>query len=84
MIVRLLIAVGMVYLAYRLAKKSFLPEGREKEEFLRESSPRASEDTVQDPVCGTYVSLEDAYKTTINGKVLYFCSKECCEMYRAE
>ncbi|MBN2254986.1 MAG: hypothetical protein JW736_04725 [Deltaproteobacteria bacterium] len=82
MIVRLLIAIGIVYLAYRLAKRIFLPAGGEKEEFLREPPPLASEDTVRDPHCGTYVSIGDAYKETIDGKVLYFCSKECCETYR--
>ena len=35
----------------------------------------------RDPVCGTYVSPAASVSRTVNGKVLYFCSKECRERY---
>jgi len=37
----------------------------------------------KDPVCGTYVSTDSSVNYTINGQVLYFCSQECCQKYRA-
>jgi YHS domain-containing protein len=58
----------------------------------RRSSPRpASEPLVspggelkKDPVCGTYVSVAACVTRTVNGKVLYFCSKDCSEKYGTE
>ncbi|HUI81785.1 MAG TPA: hypothetical protein VLY24_27875 [Bryobacteraceae bacterium] len=37
----------------------------------------------KDPVCGTYVSTATSLSRTVNGSVFYFCSKECCDRYRA-
>ncbi|HEU19688.1 MAG TPA: YHS domain-containing protein [Deltaproteobacteria bacterium] len=82
MIFRLLFAIGIVYLAYRIGKKLFLPVSQKKEEFPPRPAPIESEDMVRDPVCGTYVPLGDAHKTTVNGKTLYFCSETCCETYK--
>jgi len=36
----------------------------------------------KDPVCGTYVSAALAVKSTVNGEVVHFCSKECRDRYR--
>ena len=37
----------------------------------------------KDPVCGTYVSASASLTRTVNGEVLYFCSPECRDKYRA-
>ena len=37
----------------------------------------------KDPVCGTYVSTTAGITRKVNGEVLYFCSKECRDKYRA-
>lgn len=36
----------------------------------------------KDPVCGTYVSTATSVSRTVNGSVVYFCSKECRDRYR--
>jgi YHS domain-containing protein len=36
----------------------------------------------QDPVCGTYVSVESSLKKLVNGRVVYFCSPECRNRYQ--
>ena len=59
---------------------------------VRHSSPRPTAGPVvspggelkKDPVCGTYVSMAASVTRTVNGKVLYFCSKDCSEKYGAE
>jgi YHS domain-containing protein len=38
----------------------------------------------KDPVCGTYVSGDSAITLTMNGRTMYFCSRECWDKYRAE
>ena len=37
----------------------------------------------KDPVCGTYVSGDSAITLTLNGRTMYFCSRECWDKYRA-
>ncbi len=36
----------------------------------------------KDPVCGTYVSTAASLSRSVDGEVLYFCSKECRDKYR--
>ena len=35
----------------------------------------------KDPVCGTYVSVAASVTRSINGQLVYFCSKECRDRY---
>lgn len=35
----------------------------------------------RDPVCGTYVPVDNAVRKTVNAEVLYFCSPECRDKY---
>lgn len=37
----------------------------------------------KDPVCGTYVSTVGSVSQKVNGQVVYFCSTECRDKYRA-
>ena len=37
----------------------------------------------KDPVCGTYVSTVGSVSRKVNGQVVYFCSTECRDKYRA-
>jgi YHS domain-containing protein len=37
----------------------------------------------KDPVCGTYVSTATSMSRTVNGSLVYFCSKECRDRYKA-
>ncbi len=37
----------------------------------------------KDPVCGVYVSEDDAVVGRYEGERIYFCSMECLEKYRA-
>ena len=81
-IVRFLILFGAAYLVYRVLKGVMsLGPGRE----VREADENAQVDEmVQDPQCRTYVPLRDAYKKTIGGRKVYFCSRECAERYEQE
>jgi YHS domain-containing protein len=36
----------------------------------------------KDPVCGTYVSMAGSPSRSVNGQVLYFCSKDCRDKYK--
>ena len=49
----------------------------------REASVPAGGELKKDPVCGTYVSTAASLTRTVRGEVMYFCSKECRDKYRA-
>ena len=36
----------------------------------------------KDPVCGTYVSTATSLSRSVNGGLVYFCSKECRDRYK--
>jgi len=65
------------YIGYKIVK-SYLNAGEKR------TAPRtASEDeTYQDPVCGLYVSPEDATIGRLGEEKLYFCSLNCLEKYQ--
>ena len=43
---------------------------------------RSGGELKKDPVCGTDVSTTASITRTVNGEVLYFCSRECSDKYR--
>ncbi|MDI9571460.1 MAG: hypothetical protein QM278_12250 [Pseudomonadota bacterium] len=84
MILRLIIAIVVFYLVYRLARMAFLtgkkavnPISREQRENLA-----AGEDLVEDPYCHTYIPISNAHAWRHDGKILYFCSRGCMESYQ--
>ncbi|HOP41600.1 MAG TPA: YHS domain-containing protein [Geobacteraceae bacterium] len=40
--------------------------------------------TYRDPVCGMYVTREDAVSEKIGGERFYFCSIDCLEKFRRD
>jgi len=44
-------------------------------------SPRAAEQLVRDPVCGTYVPRARALTAGSGSAIRYFCSEQCREAY---
>ncbi len=56
--------------------------------FFRKRVPPAARrtgevETFRDPVCGVYVTAEDAVVGNLDGKRVHFCSMECLEKYRS-
>jgi len=83
MILKLVIGVIVIYLLFKLFRKSF-PQmgGKAGPEEIRTAV--AGEDLVEDPLCHTYVPIGDACRTQIDGKTIYFCSLKCLEQYKSE
>ncbi len=72
---RLLVLIIVGYVLYQMFK------GRPAEKELpKESVP--DEETFKDPVCGVYVTKEDAVIGTLDGEKLHFCSMACLERFR--
>lgn len=49
---------------------------------IRPPGKPAGETTHRDPVCGMYVTEDDAVVGRLDDRKLYFCSMECLEKYR--
>lgn len=82
--IRLVIAGIIVYVVYRFVKSLLAPAGKVSGSASGEPPRIEGEDLVKDPCCGTYVPINSAYKATLNGKTLYFCSSTCLEKYKRE
>lgn len=77
---RLLVWALLIYIAYRFivslagkGNRADLPRGRD-----------AAAATHQDPVCGIYVSEEDAVVGRLGDQRHYFCSHACLERFREQ
>jgi uncharacterized protein len=82
-IIRLIITIAIIYLLYKLVRGVLLLSGGGKgNPGDREIANR--EDLVEDPFCHTYIPQSDAYRTTIEGRTVYFCSRDCSKKFREE
>lgn len=64
------------YIGFRIIKS--LLAGSNK----RPTAEVTGSDTFQDPVCGIYVTPEDATVGRLEGQRIYFCSNKCLEKYQ--
>jgi len=75
--VKLLIWIFIGYVLYRLVKGA----GGKKEVA---DADQVGTEVHCDPVCGVYVTVDDAVVGNLEGKKLYFCSMACLEKYREQ
>ena len=83
-LLRIVIAFLIFYLLYRAARMLFFPAGGKSDRPPTFREAISGEDLVEDPYCHTYVPLSNAYKVSIKGRTVHFCSRECFERYRSE
>jgi len=81
MLVRLLVTLIIIYLLYRLARGIFRLSLRGSGRYPEKPVSLQGEDLVEDPCCHVNVPLSQAYEADIDGKRVYFCSRECYEKY---
>lgn len=76
---RLLIIIGLIYLAYRLlkAKMSRILDSAA-------SGGQIDEVMVKDPVCGTHFLKRDGVHLQWQGEEIHFCSEACRDRFRSE
>lgn len=84
MFLRFIVTAVIIYLVYRLARGLFLSSAKPPDKFPERDAAIEKEDLVMDPYCNTYVPISDAYRASMNGKTVYFCSEECFNKYKAE
>lgn len=81
--IRLLIWALLIYIGYRI----IISMGNGKKQVPKKDSGSLRDEaaaTFKDPVCGVYVSEEDAVIGKLDGNRHYFCSMDCLEKYREQ
>lgn len=73
---RFLIWLILGYIGYRIIK-GFLAS-----RDVPPAKPIKDTEAFQDPVCGVYVSAEEATVGRLDGEKIYFCSRECLDRYQ--
>jgi len=77
--IRLLIWLLLIYIGYRVIMALFTGK---KTEAVTQGHTTDAATTHRDPVCGMYVSEDDAVVGKLDGQRHYFCSMNCLEKYR--
>jgi YHS domain-containing protein len=72
----------ILFLVVRSLLRGWFGGGRKQPVARRpvEQTPNATE-LKKDPVCGTYVSAASGFTRTVNGQLVYFCSKDCRDRF---
>ena len=84
-LIRLVIFGFLIYLVYRLAKWIILSPGIKGQDMPEHQVPAGQgEELVEDPHCHIYVPMSQAYKASIDGQDVFFCSQKCFEKYISE
>lgn len=78
--VRILMWALLAYIGYRIVS-SFSSNTLKTSNKKGSGRPDASP-THLDPVCGMYVSEEDAVIGKLNGERHYFCSRKCLDKFQ--
>jgi YHS domain-containing protein len=79
--IRLLFWLLLAYIGYRVI---IALTSSKKTEAEKKSVASDGVATHRDPVCGLYVSEEDAIVGKLDGQRHYFCSMCCLEKYREQ
>ncbi|ABK97929.1 YHS domain-containing protein [Pelobacter propionicus] len=77
--IRLLLWGLLVYCGFRIVS-SLKRTAKHPDDTRRERGPTSA--THRDPVCGIYVTEDDAVVDTYRGKIHYFCSPACRDRFR--
>jgi uncharacterized protein len=78
---RLLIIIGLAYLAYRALKSWMFQNVSAKRTVGREATGEIDDVMVKDPFCKAYFPKRNAVHLKADGEDFYFCSKECRDRF---
>jgi uncharacterized protein len=80
---RLLIFIALIYLGYRYLKSWLTSQQTPRRTVPGRTGTSIDDVMVKDPYCNTYFPKRSGLALTVDGKELYFCSKECRDKYAA-
>ena len=83
-LIRLVVLFLVIYFLYKVFKGFFLSSDTKAGNKSLGESAGKGEDLVKDPYCHRYLPISQAYRASIDGADVFFCSRECCEQYKAQ
>ena len=85
-LIELLIVISVIRSVISYIRRLWYGNRTERPAMFRQRTPPqqqpGSTALQQDPVCGTYVSVETSLKKLVKGRVMHFCSPECRNRYQ--
>jgi len=78
---RLLIIIGIAYLAYRAVKSWMFQNVSTKRTVTGKTTGEIDDIMVKDPFCQVYFPKRNGVHLKTDGEDLYFCSKECRDRF---
>ena len=81
---RIIILAVLLYIGYRLITANFRKTKSSDDTSSQKSGGSITDVLVEDPTCHKLVPREQAVKAEIDGKIYYFCSRECCDKFTAD
>ncbi|MDX2441317.1 MAG: hypothetical protein QNK40_12310 [Desulfobacterales bacterium] len=78
---RLLIIIGVAYLAYRALKSWMLQNVSKEKTVTGETTGEIDDVMIKDPFCQVYFPKRNGVHLKADGEDLYFCSKECRDRF---
>ncbi|MDY6790267.1 MAG: hypothetical protein SWH54_03255 [Thermodesulfobacteriota bacterium] len=78
---RLLIIIGIAYLAYRALKSWMLKNVSTEKTVTGQKAGEIDDVMVKDPFCQVYFPKRNGVHLKVDGKDLYFCSRECRDRF---
>lgn len=80
-----LIGLGL-FIVYKLFANDFLHKKtkNDKQQAKKAEEKKTAGELVKDPICGTYVSVEDSISVRDGESIHYFCSYECRDSFLKE
>jgi len=78
---RLLIIIGVAYLAYRALKSWMLQNVSTKRTVNGETTGEIDDVMIKDPFCQVYFPKRNGVHLKADGEDFYFCSKECRDRF---
>jgi len=78
---RLLIIIGVAYLAYRALKSWMLQNVSAKKTVPGKTTGEIDDVMIKDPFCHAYFPQRNGVHLSADDEDLYFCSKECRDRF---
>lgn len=78
---KLLILIGLLYVAWRLVRSVLPTTGAAHRTVQRPGGDAGVDVMVQDPVCGVYFPKREGVVVQRNGEEIYLCSNKCKNEY---
>jgi YHS domain-containing protein len=84
-VILIVIAITVVRSIFAWVQRFFASSQHQPSTAQTRTPPQTPQSTAleQDPVCGTYVSVDTSLKRIVKGRVYHFCSEACKDRFTA-